>query len=70
VREAFTRAFGPGAGERVRLDCDDGMISELRISLKGAPGDTRAIGEMMRAAPAKSVGCRGGRVEAAGSGRH
>ena len=35
VRRAFDASFGPGAGQRVRLVCDDGMISELRISLRG-----------------------------------
>lgn len=70
VRSAFSRAFGPRAGERVQLDCDGGMIIELRLALNMAPGNAGDIGRLLRAAPARGPGCRGGRVEAAGSGRH
>lgn len=70
VRHAFDRDFGAGAGERVRLVCDDqGLIAELRIGLKGAIGPGDALGELIRAAPARSVGCRGGWVDAVGRAR-
>jgi ribonuclease T2 len=70
VRHAFDRAFGAAAGERVRLVCDDqGLITELRIGLKGTIGSHPSIGELIRAAPPRSVGCRGGWVAAAGRGR-
>jgi ribonuclease T2 len=70
VRQAFDRDFGAGAGERVRLVCDDqGLITELRIGLKGTIGPDPALGELIRAAPTRSVGCRGGWVDQAGRGR-
>jgi ribonuclease T2 len=68
IRETFDRAFGRGAGERVRVDCEDGMIMELQISLAGRIGDDVSLAELMRAAKRRSVGCRGGRVDAAGVG--
>ena len=70
VRQAFDRDFGGGAGERVRLVCDDqGLITELRIGLKGTIGPDLSLGELIRAAPTRSVGCRGGWVDRAGRGR-
>lgn len=70
VRQAFDRAFGAGAGERIRLVCDDqGLITELRIGLKGPMGPGSALGELIRAAPPRSSGCRGGWVDRAGPGR-
>ncbi|HYN76984.1 MAG TPA: ribonuclease T2 [Lamprocystis sp. (in: g-proteobacteria)] len=70
VRSAFDRAFGPGAGARVRLECDpDGQITELRIGLKGVIADGAALGDLVRAAPTRTLGCRGGWVDRAGPGR-
>ena len=70
VRAAFDRDFGPGAGDRVRLDCDrQGLITELRIGLKGPISDDSRLGELIHAAPTRTVGCRGGWVDRAGRGR-
>lgn len=70
VRAACDRAFGPGSGERVRLECDqDGQITELRIGLKGQIHDGSALGDLIRAAPTRTAGCRGGWVDRAGPGR-
>ena len=66
VRAAFDAAFGRGIGERVRLICTEGMISELRLSLKGQIGADSPIGPLMQAAPTLSPRCRGGRVDTAG----
>jgi ribonuclease T2 len=66
IRAAFDAAFGRGAGERVRLVCDAGMISELRLSLRGEIGDGSRIGPLMRTAVPLSPRCRGGRVDVAG----
>ncbi len=69
VRAAFDRSFGRGAGERVRLECDpEGNIAELRIGLKGRIGNDPSLGDLIRAAPPRSAGCRGGWVDRAGSG--
>ncbi len=70
VRAAFDRAFGRGAGDRVRLECDrDGNIVELRIGLKGRIGRDSDLAGLIRAAPSRTLGCRGGWVDRAGSGR-
>jgi len=70
VRAAVARTFGPGSGERVRLECDqDGLITELRIGLKGAITDHSPLAELIRAAPTRTAGCRGGWVDRAGPGR-
>jgi ribonuclease T2 len=66
IRAAFDAAFGHGVGDRVRLVCDEGMIGELRLSLKGEIGDESRIGPLMRAAVPLSPRCRGGRVDEAG----
>ncbi len=70
VRDAFDRAFGAGSGERVRLECDDeGLITELRIGIKGKIGRDSDLGALIQAAPTRTVGCRGGWVDRAGRGR-
>ncbi len=70
IRAAFDRDFGAGAGDRVRLVCDsDGLISELRIGLRGTIDEDSSLGPLIRAAPKRSVRCRGGWVDRAGSGR-
>lgn len=66
ISAAFDAAFGRGTGERVRLVCVEGMISELRLSLKGQIGADSRIGPLMQAAPTLSPRCRGGRVDTAG----
>ncbi|NEQ96823.1 MAG: ribonuclease T, partial [Cyanothece sp. SIO2G6] len=35
IQAAFNQDFGPGAGNKVRLRCDDGLIGELWINLNG-----------------------------------
>jgi ribonuclease T2 len=66
VRAAFDAEFGRGAGERVRLVCEAGMIGELRLSLKGEISERSRIGPLMQAAVPLSPRCRGGRVDEAG----
>ena len=44
----------------------DGMIDELRLSLKGAISEESRIGPLMRAGVPLSPRCRGGRVDEAG----
>ncbi len=70
IRGAFDAAFGTGAGERVRVACeDDGrrrIITELTIGLYGTPGQTPNLGKLMRAARPTDGGCEGGTVDAVG----
>ena len=68
IRGAFDQSFGRGAGERVRLRCNDGMISELHIGLRGRVSESASLAKLINAAQSRSVGCRGGRVDAPGIG--
>jgi ribonuclease T2 len=66
IRGAFDRSFGRGAGDRVRISCDDGMISELRIGLRGRVSESASLADLIKAAGRRSPGCRGGRVDRPG----
>lgn len=70
IREAFDDAFGRGAGQRVRIACDDDgkrrIISEITIGLWGAPADPPNLGKLIRAARPTDGGCIGGIVDAVG----
>jgi len=70
IREAFDDSFGRGAGQRVRIACDDDgkrrIISEITIGLWGAPGDAPHLGKLIRAARPTDGGCIGGIVDAVG----
>ena len=67
IRSAFDDSFGSGAGQRVRIACeDDGsrrIISELTIGLFGTVSDNTRIATLMRAARPTSGGCEGGIVD-------
>jgi ribonuclease T2 len=70
IRQAFDTAFGKGAGDRVRIACDqDGnrrLIGEITIGLRGDVLGTGGIGELIAAAPRTDPGCSGGIVDPAG----
>jgi ribonuclease T2 len=70
VQSAFDRSFGPGSGRRMQMHCDqDGLITELRISLKGSITNSTTLGDLIATAPSQTGGCRSGWVDAAGPGR-
>ncbi len=68
VRNAFDAAFGPGAGRKVRLDCERdgsrGLVSEMRINLFGRLSDDLA--SLLHAARDTGAGCTGGIIDRAG----
>lgn len=70
VRAAFDTAFGKGAGQRVRLACEqDGnrrIISEITIGLRGDVMGSGGIGELIAASSPTSAGCTGGIVDPVG----
>lgn len=75
IRTSFDQAFGPGAGDRLRLACadDDGrkLITELRVHFTAAPaayGDPFDFGDWMRASKPVKADCPGGIVDAPGPG--
>jgi ribonuclease T2 len=71
IRSAFDDSFGTGAGQRVRVACeDDGdrrIISELTIGLWGAPNDAPNLGKLIRAARPTDGGCAEGIVDPVGA---
>jgi len=63
IRTAFDHAFGKGAGQRVELKCQGGLITELWIHV-GGEGD-RLSERIHSGTPAKSR-CREGKVDRTG----
>lgn len=70
VRAAFDRGFGPGAGERVDMDCDgrgrNARITELRLNLMGEITATAKLAELLLAAEPAGESCTAGVVDAVG----
>lgn len=69
IQQAFDAAYGPGAGERIRMRCaKDGsrqVITGLTVGL-GAVEEADDIGPMIAAAAPTRFGCTKGVVDAAG----
>jgi ribonuclease T2 len=73
IRSAFDSAFGPGAGERVRVSCLNDhssgrrLIGELTLGLTGPIGPNSSLGELLLAsAPTNKAGCPKGIVDPVG----
>jgi ribonuclease T2 len=70
IRARFDEAFGPGAGERVRLACrDDGsrrLIAELTIGLKGDVSGKTPVSDLILASSPTDEGCPSGTVDPVG----
>lgn len=70
IQTAFDDSFGTGAGQRVRIACDDDgnrqIISEITIGMWGTPGNAPNLGKLIRAARPTDGGCSGGIVDPAG----
>jgi ribonuclease T2 len=70
VRLAFDRAFGAGAGLRVKVACSDQggrrLVSELTLGLAGDVTGSAGLASLLSAAPPTGPGCPGGLVDPAG----
>ena len=73
IRNAFDKAFGAGAGDRVRVSClvdpSSGrrLIGELTLGLSGPIASDSKLGDLMMAsAPTAKAGCPKGTVDAIG----
>ncbi|HEY5082318.1 MAG TPA: ribonuclease [Bauldia sp.] len=68
VRHAFDQAFGAGAGERVRLACEQQgsrrLLSEITIGLVGRVGIGKTPADLIMASSPTSPGCPAGEVDA------
>jgi len=65
IRGAADRAFGTGAGARVSVVCRDGLIVELRLSLRGRIDPDTALGDLLAAGERGGPGCARGHVDPA-----
>ncbi|WP_457606185.1 ribonuclease T2 family protein [Nitratifractor sp.] len=63
LRKLFERSFGRGTGTKLSMECRRGLLTELRISLRGKGDDLRAL---LPKAPPLRGGCREGIVDAPG----
>ncbi len=70
IRAAFDEAFGLGAGERVRVACDDDggrqVIVELTIGLRGNLASGTPVSGLILGSNPTDPGCPGGIVDPAG----
>lgn len=70
IKTAFDEAFGPGAGDRVKMSCrKDGkrrIISELTLGLGGGHDLAAPLRQRLAAARPTTFGCPEGEVDAAG----
>ncbi len=66
VRLAFNKAFGPKAGRKVKMICKGGLITELRIYLKGKIAPDTPLASLLKEGPVITGGCQGGIVDAPG----
>jgi ribonuclease T2 len=70
VRAAFDTAFGPGAGERVQIQCtgdgDRVLVQEIKIGLRGVIAEDTGISDLLLAAEPVAIGCRAGIIDPAG----
>ncbi|MDX3924818.1 MAG: ribonuclease [Shinella sp.] len=66
VREAFDQTFGPGAGERVRLQCrrsgERQVVTGLTVGLGGIDAGADDFGGLVHQAAATRTRCSGGEV--------
>ncbi len=63
IRGAFDRAFGAGAGQRVELKCQGGLMTELWIHM-GDKGDN--LGELIAKGSTTKSRCHKGKVDRTG----
>lgn len=66
IKAKFDEAFGQGAGDKVQVKCDDGMIVEMWINLHGIIEDDTHMSDLFHNANAASASCTSGVIDAAG----
>jgi ribonuclease T2 len=66
IRDAFDHAFGPGSGRKVEVSCSGGLITELRINLRGDIQPDTPLSGLLAAGADTGPGCGSGKVDAVG----
>ena len=62
IRRAFDESFGKGAGDRVKVVCKKGYITELRLYLKGDISPRTPLADLLHKARPTRIGCTRGRI--------
>ncbi|MRI83998.1 MAG: ribonuclease T [Nitratiruptor sp.] len=62
IRKVFDKAFGKGAGRRVKFVCKDGYLTEMRINLRGSNFSQTPLAQLILQAPKAPRGCKRGRI--------
>ncbi|KIM03123.1 MAG: hypothetical protein KU29_12890 [Sulfurovum sp. FS06-10] len=66
IRDTFNKAFGQGSGDKINVQCDHGLITELWINLKGDITNEHNLSKLLKEAPIVNSACSGGKVDAVG----
>jgi ribonuclease T2 len=66
IRQELEQAFGTDAGNKISIDCKNGMITELKFHLRGEIQHDTSLGDLMRDASDTLLRCAGGQVDAVG----
>jgi len=66
IKSRIDSAFGTDTGSKVRIKCDDGLITELWINLRGEIDDNSRIGDLMGQAENAGSSCQSGVIDAVG----
>lgn len=66
IMDKVEAAFGEGARDKVRIRCNDGMISEIWVNLYGKIEDDSKIGDLMQHAEQAGSSCQSGVIDPVG----
>lgn len=66
VKAKFDEAFGPGAGDKIKVKCKNNMITELWVNLKGEITSQSKLSTLLQHADSASSSCRNGLVDPVG----
>jgi ribonuclease T2 len=66
IKAKYDAAFGDGAGDKVRIRCNDGMITETWINLRGEIDDNSQIRALLQQAEPADSSCQSGVIDPVG----
>lgn len=66
IKKKFNEAFGEGAGNKIKINCKNNLITEIQINLKGEIEANTNIRDLIKNAENKSTGCKSGFIDAVG----
>ncbi len=66
IKAEFEAAFGNGAGDKVKVKCNKGMISEIWININGEINMNTGLSELLRKADSVSSSCQKGIIDPVG----